>query len=90
MKARHDPRREQKSPRHRQKNELDGSGHDVINEPYTLYGERRFVIECPAPSTTIFLAMKNSIIFISALSLVAMTLVRAVALLHPTRRQQQV
>jgi len=29
------------------------SGHDVINESYTLYGERRFVIECPAPSTTI-------------------------------------
>ena len=50
------------------------SGHDVINESYTLYGERRFVIECPAPSTTIFLAMKNSIIFISALSLVAMML----------------
>jgi hypothetical protein len=35
---------------------------------------RRFVIECPAPSTTIVLAMKNSIIFISALSLVAMML----------------
>ena len=50
------------------------SGHDVINESYTLYGARRFVIECPAPSTTIFLAMKNSIIFISALSLVAMML----------------
>ena len=50
------------------------SGHDVTNESYTLYGERRFVIECPAPSTTIFLAMKNSIIFISALSLVAMML----------------
>jgi len=48
--------------------------HDVINESYTLYGERRFVIKCPAPSTTIFLAMKNSIIFISALSLVAMML----------------
>ena len=32
------------------------------------------MIECPAPSTTIFLAMKNSMIFISALSLVAMTL----------------
>ena len=40
----------------------------------TLYGARRFVIECPAPSTTIFLAMKNSIIFILALSLVAMML----------------
>src|SRR6267142_6191924 len=52
----------------------DGSGHDVINESYTLCGERRFVIECPAPSTIIFLAMKNSIIFISALSLVAMML----------------
>ena len=50
------------------------SGHDVINESCTLYGARRFVIECPAPSTTIFLAMKNSIIFISALSLVAMML----------------
>jgi hypothetical protein len=32
------------------------------------------VIERPAPSTTIFLAMKNSIIFISALSLAAMML----------------
>jgi len=53
---------------------VDVSGHDVINESCTLYGERRFVIECPAPSTTIFLAMKNSIIFISALSLVAMML----------------
>src|SRR6267142_6415737 len=52
----------------------DGSGHDVINESYTLYGERRFVIESPAPSTTIFLAMKNSIIFISVLSLVAIML----------------
>ena len=40
----------------------------------TLCGARRFVIECPAPSTTIFLAMKNSIIFISALSFVAMML----------------
>jgi hypothetical protein len=38
------------------------------------YGPGRFVIECPAPSTTIFLAMKNSIKFISALSLVAMML----------------
>jgi hypothetical protein len=46
----------------------------AINESCTLYGARRFVIECPAPSTTIFLAMKNSIIFISALSLVAMML----------------
>src|SRR5260370_3754887 len=45
-----------------------------IDESCTLYGARRFVIECPAPSTTIFLAMKNSIIFISALSLVAMML----------------
>ena len=67
------------------------SRHDVINESCTLYGARRFVIECPAPSTTIFLAMKNSIIFISALSLVAMMWLRAIAfqvLLHPTRRQQ--
>jgi hypothetical protein len=47
---------------------------DTINDSWTLYGARRFVIECPAPSTTIFLAMKNSMIFISALSLVAMTL----------------
>jgi hypothetical protein len=39
-----------------------------------LYGVHRFVIECPAPLTTIFLAMKTSIIFISALSLVAMML----------------
>src|SRR5262245_50798411 len=35
---------------------------------------QRFVVECPAPSTTIFLSMKNSIFFISALSLVAMML----------------
>ena len=35
------------------------SGHDVINESYTLYGERRFVIECPAPSTTTFLAYEK-------------------------------
>src|SRR5262245_3383987 len=42
--------------------------------PSTLYGARRFVIECSVPSTIIFLAMKNSIIFISALSLVTMML----------------
>jgi len=42
--------------------------------PARFYGTRRFVIECAAPSTTIFLAMKNPIIFISALSLVAMML----------------
>jgi hypothetical protein len=59
------------------------SGHDVINESYTLYGERRFVLECPAPSTTIFLAMKNSIIFISALSLVAMMLASCSSILAP-------
>ena len=59
------------------------SGHDVINESYTLYGERRFVIECPAPSTTILLAMKNSIIFISALSLVAMMLASCSSILAP-------
>src|SRR6476620_8047733 len=49
----------------------------IIAIPSTIlqtYDSRRFVIECPAPSTTIFLAMKNSIIFISALSLVAMML----------------
>jgi len=45
-----------------------------INEPCMLYDPRRFVIECRSPSTTIFLAMKNSIIFISALSLAAMVL----------------
>jgi nicotinate-nucleotide pyrophosphorylase len=46
----------------------------LINDSCTLYDSQRFVIECPAPSTTIFLAMKNSIIFISTLSLVAMML----------------
>jgi hypothetical protein len=46
----------------------------VIDESCTLYGARRFVIECPAPSTTIFPAMKNSIILISALYLVTMLL----------------
>ena len=35
------------------------SGHDVINESYTLYGARRFVIEYPAPSTTILLAYEK-------------------------------
>ena len=59
------------------------SGHDVTNESYTLYGERRFVIECPAPSTTILLAMKNSIVFISALSLVAMMLASCSSILAP-------
>src|SRR5436305_15277157 len=47
---------------------------DLIDESCTLYGARRFVIECPAPSTTTVLAMKTSIICISALSLVAMML----------------
>src|SRR6266404_7907307 len=47
---------------------------DAVSDSCTLYDSQRFVIECPAPSTTIFLAMKNSIIFISALSLVAMML----------------
>jgi hypothetical protein len=47
---------------------------DVASDSCTLYHARRSVIECPAPSTTIVLAMKNSIIFISALSLVAMML----------------
>ena len=56
---------------------------NVINESYTLYGERRFLIECPAPSTTIILAMKNSIIFISALSLVAMMLASCSSILAP-------
>jgi hypothetical protein len=58
----------------------DRYGVDLISDalPFdyscTLYDSQRFVIECPAPSTTIFLAMKNSIIFISALSLAAMML----------------
>src|SRR5215467_12469238 len=53
---------------------VNESGAYVSNDFCTLYGSRRFVIECPARSTTIFLAMKNSIIFISALSLAAMML----------------
>jgi hypothetical protein len=57
----------------------DSEGRNPIREARscescTLYGARRFVIECPAPSTTIFPAMKNSIIFISAFSLLAMML----------------
>src|SRR6478752_1134251 len=58
----------------------------IIAIPSTIlqaYGARRFVIECPAPSTTIFLAMKNSIIFISALSLVAMMLASCDSLFAP-------
>ena len=53
----------------------DHRGADLISDraaidySYTLYDSQRFVIECPAPSMTIFLAMKNSIIFISAFSL---------------------
>ena len=39
-----------------------------------LYGPPRLLIECAAQSTTIVLAMKNKIIFISALSLGAMML----------------
>jgi hypothetical protein len=46
----------------------------TINDSCTLYDLWCFVIECPALSTTIFLAMKNSMIFILTLSLVAMTL----------------
>jgi hypothetical protein len=53
------------------------------SDPCTLYSARRFVIECPAPSTIIFLAMKNSIIFISALSLVAMMLASCSSILAP-------
>jgi hypothetical protein len=49
-------------------------GYSIRHAVATLYGSRRFVIECPAPSTTILLAMKTSIIFISALSLAAMML----------------
>ena len=49
----------------------------------TLYDSQRFEIECPAPSTTIFLAMKNSIIFISALSLVAMMLASCASTFAP-------
>src|SRR6185436_6267392 len=60
-------------PLHRitQECELNGS---TIDDSCTLCSARRFLIECPAPSTTIFLAMKNSIIFISTLSLAAMML----------------
>jgi len=53
------------------------------NESCTLYGARRFLIECLAPSTTIFLAMKNTIIFISALSLVAMILASCESIFAP-------
>jgi len=69
-------------PLHRitQECELNGS---TIDDSCTLYGERRFVIECPAPSTTILLSMKNSIIFISALSLVAMMLASCSSILAP-------
>src|SRR5436309_15989936 len=56
---------------------------DFIDDFCTLYGARRFVIECPAPSTTIVLAMKNSIIFISALSLVAMMLASCTSVFAP-------
>jgi hypothetical protein len=49
----------------------------------TLYDSQRFVIECPAPSTTMFLAMKNSIIFISTLSLVAMMLASCTSAFAP-------
>jgi hypothetical protein len=63
------------------------SGHDAINESYTLYDQRRFVIECPAPSTTVSLAMKNSIIFISALSLVAMMLASCSSAFSPDETQ---
>jgi len=55
----------------------------LINDSCTLYDSQRFVIECPAPSTTIFLAMKNSIIFISALSLVAMMLASCNSIFAP-------
>jgi len=41
--------------------------HDVINESYTLYGERRFVIEYPAPSNDNCSCYENSIIFIRPL-----------------------
>ena len=47
----------------------------------TLYDSRRFVIECPALSTTI-LTMKKSIILISALSVVAMTLASCESMLN--------
>ena len=46
----------------------------AIDYSCTFSDSQRFVIECRAPSTTICLGMKNSIIFISALSLVAMML----------------
>jgi hypothetical protein len=59
------------------------SGTRIGQHSCTLYDSRRFVIECPAPSTTIFLAMKNSIIFISALSLVAMMLASCTSAFAP-------
>jgi len=52
-------------------------------EALSGFTARRFVIECPAPSTTIFLSMKNSLIFISALSLVAMMLASCNSILAP-------
>ena len=61
---------------------IDSSQY-AIDDSCTLYGARRFVIECPAPSTTISLAMKNSIIFISALSLVAMMLASCSSIFAP-------
>jgi hypothetical protein len=54
-----------------------------INDSCTLYGVRRFVIECPASSTTILLGMKNSIIFISAVFLVAMMLASCASTFAP-------
>src|SRR5215467_16402956 len=62
---------------------VNESGAYVSNDFCTLYGSRRFVIECPAPSMTIFLAMKNSIIFISALSLAAMMLASCASVFAP-------
>ena len=52
-----------------------GDSSSAVRQVFcTVYDSRRFVIECPAPSTTIFLIVKNSIVFISALSLAAMML----------------
>jgi hypothetical protein len=62
---------------------IDESSPDAASDSCTLYSTRRCVIECPAPSTTICLAMKNSIILISALSLAAMMLASCNSIFAP-------
>jgi hypothetical protein len=58
-------------------------GYWVRLEALSGFTAQRFMIESPAPSTTISLSMKNSIIFISALSLVAMMLASCGSVLAP-------